>query len=296
MSGVRRAERPPWLRVRVPSGTGFDRVTEAIGRHGLRTVCRDARCPNVGECWGAGTATVIVLGPSCTRACGFCAVSHASPAPPDPGEPSRVAAAAAELRWSSLVVTSVTRDDLPDGGAGHFARIVEALRRLPSPPQIELLVPDFGGSPDALRTVVDARPDVLAHNVETVPRLYPLVRSQADYARSLALLARARAMAPGLALKSGLMAGFGETREELFAVLEDLFAAGCRSVTLGQYLAPGPGHVPVKEYLPPAAFRELADAARRIGFAQVVSGPLVRSSYRPKAPPAGGESACSPGT
>ena len=296
MSGARPAERPPWLRVRAPSGSGFDRVTDAIGRHGLRTVCRDAHCPNVGECWGAGTATVIVLGPSCTRACAFCAVSHASPAPPDPGEPSRVAAAAAELRWSSLVVTSVTRDDLPDGGAGHFARIVEALRGLQSPPQIELLVPDFGGCREALRAVVDARPDVLAHNVETVPRLYPVVRPQAIYGRSLELLARAHEMAPDLTLKSGLMAGFGETREEVVAVLEDLFAAGCRSVTLGQYLPPGPGHVPVKEYLAPGAFADLADAARRIGFTQVVSGPLVRSSYRPKAPPGGKPSACSPGT
>ncbi len=285
MSGGRPAERPPWLRVRAPAGSGFDHVNEAIGRHGLRTVCREARCPNVGECWGAGTATVIVLGPACTRGCAFCAVSHAAPAPPDPAEPARVAAAAAELGWRSLVVTSVTRDDLPDGGAGHFARIVEALRALPSPPEIELLVPDFLGSRDALATVVAARPDVLAHNVETVPRLYPLVRPQAVYARSLELLARAHAMTPGLALKSGLMAGFGETREEIGAVLDDLFAAGCRSVTLGQYLPPGPGHPPVKEYLSPEAFAALGDAARRIGFTQVSSGPLVRSSYRRKPPP-----------
>ena len=284
MSGTRRAERPPWLRVRLPSGRGFDRVAEAIARHGLRTVCRDARCPNVGDCWSAGTATVIVLGPSCTRACAFCAVSHAAPVPPDPGEPSRVAAAAAELEWRSLVVTSVTRDDLPDGGAGHFARVVEALRRLSRPPEIELLVPDFGGSRDALRTVVDAGPDVLAHNVETVRRLYPVVRPQAIYDRSLELLTRAREMAPELTLKSGLMVGFGETREEAIAVLEDLHAAGCRSVTMGQYLPPGPGHVPVAEYLTPQAFAELAGAARRIGFTEVVSGPLVRSSYRRQAP------------
>ncbi len=296
MSGARPAERPPWLRVRVPAGTGFDRLTEAIGRHGLRTVCRDARCPNVGECWAAGTATVIVLGPSCTRACAFCAVSRATPVAPDPGEPARVAAAAAELGWRALVVTSVTRDDLPDGGAGHFARIVEALRALPKPPEIELLVPDFRGNRDALATVAAARPDVLAHNVETVPRLYPVVRPQAVYARSLALLARAHAMAPDLVLKSGLMAGFGESREEIGAVFEDLFAAGCRSVTLGQYLPPGPGHPPVKEYLSPEAFAELGDAARRIGFAQVSSGPLVRSSYRRRAAPGGGERACSPGT
>lgn len=284
MSAVPPVERPPWLKVRAPSGSGVDRVTESLRRHGLRTVCREARCPNVGECWGAGTATVLVLGPSCTRACAFCGVSHGPPDPPDPGEPSRVAAAAAELGWTSLVVTSVTRDDLPDGGAGQFARVVEALRDLSSPPEIELLVPDFGGSREALRTVVDARPDVLAHNVETVPRLYPRVRPQAFYNRSLELLAWAREMAPDLLLKSGLMAGFGETREETVGVLEDLFEAGCRSVTLGQYLPPGPAHIPAAEYLTPSAFGELADAARRIGFTQVVCGPLVRSSYRPTAP------------
>ncbi|MGE5189553.1 MAG: lipoyl synthase [Gemmatimonadota bacterium] len=283
MSAVRPPGRPPWLKVRPPAGPAAERVADSLRRRGLRTVCREARCPNLGECWSAGTATVLVLGPSCTRACAFCAVSHGLPAPPDPGEPSRVAAAAAELGWKTLVVTSVTRDDLPDGGAGHFARIVQALRGLPRPPEIELLVPDFGGSPDALRTVVDARPDVLAHNVETVPRLYPRVRPGAVYARSLELLSRARDMAPDLALKSGLMAGFGETRDELARVLEDLSAVGCRSVTLGQYLPPGPGHVPVAEYLAPEAFAELGETARRLGFARVVSGPLVRSSYRPAA-------------
>ncbi len=283
MSAERPAERPPWLRVRAPSGSGADRVTESLRRHGLRTVCREARCPNVGECWGAGTATVLVLGPSCTRACAFCGVSHGPPVPPDPGEPSRVAGAAADLGWSSLVVTSVTRDDLPDGGAGHFARVVEALRRLSRPPEIELLVPDFGGSREALAEVVGARPDILAHNIETVPRLYPRVRPQAVYARSLELLARAREMAPDLMLKSGLMAGLGETREEVAGVLEDLFAAGCRSVTLGQYLPPGRGHIPVVEYLAPEAFAEIGEAARSIGFTNVVTGPLVRSSYRPKA-------------
>ncbi len=282
MSAVRPAERPPWLKVRAPSGSGPDRVTEALRRHGLRTVCREARCPNVGECWESGTATVLVLGPSCTRACAFCSVSHGPPVPADPGEPSRVAAAAAELGWRSLVVTSVTRDDLPDGGASHFVRVVEALRTLSRPPEIELLVPDFGGSGEAIRKVVDARPDILAHNIETVPRLYPRVRPRADYARSLGLLARAREAAPDLTLKSGLMAGFGESRDEVAGVLRDLFDAGCRSVTLGQYLPPGRSHPPVAEYLAPEAFAELGEAARRIGFTQVVSGPLVRSSYRPK--------------
>jgi lipoic acid synthetase len=235
-------------------------VTETLEKHGLVTVCREARCPNVGECWGEGTATVLILGGVCTRGCAFCNVSTGRPSPPDLSEPARVAAAALDLRWRHVVVTSVTRDDLADGGAGQFARVVETLRALPSPPSVELLVPDFGGDRDALEKVILARPDILAHNVETVPRLYP-----------------------GLVLKSGLMVGFGETREEVVGVMEDLFAAGCRSVTVGQYLAPSRHHPAVREYLSPEMFGELAAAARRIGFPRVSSGPLVRSSYRAKA-------------
>jgi lipoic acid synthetase len=273
-------ERPPWLSVRAPVGEGVSRVTETLRKHGLVTVCREARCPNVGECWGEGTATVLILGDVCSRGCAFCNVTSGQPASPDLSEPSRVAAAAAELRWRHVVVTSVTRDDLADGGAAQFARVVEALRALPSPPAVELLVPDFAGDRDALATVTRSCPDVLAHNVETVPRLYPEVRPGASYERSLALLSLASGIAPGLPLKSGLMVGFGETREEVVAVLEDLFAAGCRSVTIGQYLSPSRNHPRVKEYLPVEAFRELEDAARGIGFPRVASGPLVRSSYR----------------
>lgn len=283
MSGMQQSLRPPWLTVRAPVGEGVAHVTETLEKHGLVTVCREARCPNVGECWGEGTATVLILGGVCTRGCAFCNVSTGRPSPPDLSEPARVAAAALDLRWRHVVVTSVTRDDLADGGAGQFARVVETLRALPSPPSVELLVPDFGGDRDALEKVILARPDILAHNVETVPRLYPEVRPLASYERSLSLLYQARGMAPGLVLKSGLMVGFGETREEVVGVMEDLFAAGCRSVTVGQYLAPSRHHPAVREYLSPEMFGELAAAARRIGFPRVSSGPLVRSSYRAKA-------------
>lgn len=280
MNGTGPSGRPPWLTVRAPSGEEASRVTETLARHGLVTVCRKARCPNVGECWGEGTATVLLLGDICSRGCAFCSVTRGKPAPPDLSEPARVAAASADLRWRHVVVTSVTRDDLADGGAAQFARVVKALRALPSPPSVELLVPDFAGDRDALATVVRSCPDVLAHNVETVPRLYPEVRPRASYERSLALLNQAFGMAPGIPLKSGLMVGFGETRDEVVDVLNDLFATGCRSVTIGQYLSPSRNHLPVKEYLPVEEFGELADIARRIGFPRVATGPLVRSSYR----------------
>ena len=275
-----RTGRPAWLTVRAPSGERVEAVSGVLSRHGLRTVCREARCPNLGECWGAGTATVILLGGVCTRGCAFCSVVAGTPAPPDPSEPERVAGAAAELGWRHVVVTSVTRDDLPDGGAGHFARTVAALRRGAPRASVELLVPDFGGSAEALRAVVDSAPDILAHNVETVPRLYPAVRRGAEYGRSLALLRRAAALAPSLPLKSGILVGFGEREEEVVAVFRDLFGAGCRFLTVGQYLPPSRGHLPAAEYLPPGRFESLGNAARAIGFAGVLSGPLVRSSYR----------------
>ncbi|MGZ8459301.1 MAG: lipoyl synthase, partial [Candidatus Deferrimicrobiaceae bacterium] len=258
MSGAPPGKRPRWLTVRAPSGGSVSRVTETLARHGLRTVCREARCPNIGECWGEGTATVLILGDICTRGCAFCSVEPGRPAPPDHCEPARVAAAAAELGWRHIVVTSVTRDDLSDGGAGQFARVVGELRKSPSPPAVELLVPDFAGDRDALAAVVAASPDILAHNVETVPRLYPEVRPGASYERSLALLSRAHAIDPGLPLKSGLMVGFGETRKEVVGVMEDLFAAGCRSVTVGQYLPPSRRHRQAEEYLSPETFQELA--------------------------------------
>jgi lipoic acid synthetase len=256
-----------------------EEVSGTLARHGLRTVCREARCPNVGECWGAGTATVILLGDVCTRGCAFCGVTAGAPAPPDPSEPDRVAKAAAELSWRHVVVTSVTRDDLPDGGAAHFASVVRALRREAPGAAVELLVPDFAGNAAALRRVVDAAPDILAHNVETVPRLYPSVRKGAAYDRSLDLFRRAAAMRPSLPLKSGIMVGFGETEGEVAAVFRDLFAAGCRSITVGQYLPPSRDHLPPSEYVSPDRFGLFAETARGIGFDRVLSGPLVRSSY-----------------
>jgi len=222
---------------------------------------------------------VILLGDVCTRGCAFCSVTAGTPAPPDPSEPERVADAAADLSWRHLVVTSVTRDDLPDGGAAHFAAVVRALRREAPEITVELLVPDFAGNADALRCVVDAAPDILAHNVETVPRLYPVVRVGAEYDRSLDLLRRAATIRPSLLLKSGIMVGFGETEREVVAVFRDLFAAGCRSITVGQYLPPSRDHLPVMEYVTPRQFEILADTARAIGFDRVLSGPLVRSSY-----------------
>lgn len=278
------AERPPWLKVRAPSGGRVARVAEVLAGRGLVTVCREARCPNVGECWREGTATVLIMGDACTRGCAFCSVRPGKPIPPDPSEPARVAAAASELGWRHVVVTSVTRDDLDDGGAGVFAAVVEELRKLSPPPGVELLVPDFAGSREALRKVVGARPDVLAHNIETVPALYGAVRPQAVYARSLELLSRAREMDPRLELKSGIMVGLGETREEVVAVMEDLYRAGCRSVTVGQYLPPSRNHLRVRRYLTPEDFEALGETARAIGFARVASGPLVRSSYKAGGP------------
>ncbi len=274
-----RVPRPAWLTVRAPSGKRVEEVSKTLSALGLRTVCREARCPNVGECWGAGTATVILLGDACTRGCAFCGVTSGVPAPPDPREPERVARAAAKLRWRHVVVTSVTRDDLPDGGASHFAAVVRALRREAPGAAVELLVPDFAGNDDALRCVVDAGPDVLAHNVETVPRLYPVVRKGAEYDRSIGLLRRAAAMRPSLPLKSGIMVGLGETEEEVVEVFRDLHSAGCRSITVGQYLPPSRDHLPVSEYVPPDRFDLLSGAAREIGFDRVLSGPLVRSSF-----------------
>jgi len=273
------AKRPDWLKVRAPSGKRVEEVEGTLSRLGLRTVCREARCPNVGECWGAGAATVILLGGVCTRGCAFCSVTAGLPDPPDPAEPDRVANAASELSWRHVVVTSVTRDDLPDGGADHFAAVVHALRRKAPEATVELLVPDFAGDADALRCVVDAAPDILAHNVETVPRLYPVVRKGADYDRSIGLLRRAAAMRSSLPLKSGIMVGLGETEGEVTAVFRDLFAAGCRSLTVGQYLPPSKDHMRSAEYVTPERFSALAESARGIGFPRVLSGPLVRSSY-----------------
>ena len=276
--------KPAWLRVRLPDPAAFRATAGLLDELDLRTVCDGARCPNRGECFAAGTAAFLILGAACTRTCGFCAVgrSAGAPSPPDGDEPRRVAAAAGRLGLSHVVVTSVTRDDLPDGGAAHFAATVEALRAALREASVELLVPDFRDRPAALGTVLAARPDVLNHNLETVPRLYGEVRPGASYERSLELLraaARSRGAGGPALVKSGLMLGLGETADEVGAVLADCVAAGVDLVTVGQYLCPTAGCLPVVRYVPPGAFAALPPLGERLGL-RVVAGPFVRSSYR----------------
>jgi lipoic acid synthetase len=245
----------------------------------LNTVCESAACPNVGECWNHRTATFMILGNVCTRRCGFCNVQKGAPLPIDEDEPRRVAAACAHLGLRYAVITSVNRDDRPDGGAGHFAAVIRAIRERVCGCRVEVLTPDFQGSQEALRAVMDAAPDVFNHNIETVPRLYKQVRVGARYEQSLELLAAARALRPEIPTKSGLMVGLGETEEEVLAVLGDLRARGVAIVTIGQYLRPTPAHLPVLRYAPPEEFQMYRRAGLELGFTHVESGPLVRSSY-----------------
>jgi lipoic acid synthetase len=245
----------------------------------LHTVCEEARCPNIGECWSHGTATFMLLGDVCTRNCGFCAVRHGKPVPVDEAEPARVAEAVAALGLRHVVVTSVDRDDLPDGGASQFARTARAIKAVEPSCTVEVLIPDFQGDADALQIVLDSPVDVLNHNVETVPRLYRRVRPGARYQRSLALLARAKAARPELRTKTGLMLGLGEESDEVVRVFEDLVAAGCDILTLGQYLQPSSSHLPVVRYVPPEEFEALRAQGLAMGFRYVEAGPLVRSSY-----------------
>lgn len=271
---------PQWLRKRLPAPAKTRPVLDLLEELGLNTVCQQAHCPNVGECFARGTATFMILGKVCTRDCAFCAVEGGTPLPPDPDEPEHVAEAAASLALRHVVVTSVTRDDLPDGGSGHFGATIRAIHAR-TEATVEVLTPDFGGRPADVDRVLDAGPEVFNHNVETVPRLYGAVRPGADYARSLAVLARAAGRArQGIPVtKSGLMLGLGETEAETRGVLRDLRKAGCRVVTLGQYLAPSAGHHPVAEFVTPERFEQLGELARRMGFEAVASGPFVRSSY-----------------
>ena len=244
----------------------------------LHTVCESALCPNLGECFCRGTATFLLLGDVCTRDCRFCAIKTGTPSKPDAAEPARIAATAEKLGIKHVVLTSVARDDLPDGGAAHFSRTMAEIRQAIPGVSVECLVPDFRGSEDALRTLIAGRLDVLNHNVETVPRLYPGVRPMASYGRSLDLLRRA-GRAKGVITKSGIMMGLGEERREVVAVMRDLRSAGCRFLTIGQYLAPSPGHYPVRRYLEPEEFDEYRVVGEEMGFAAVVAGPFVRSSY-----------------
>lgn len=272
--------KPEWLRQRMPSGSGFGRVNTLLRKRGLHTVCEEANCPNRGECFSEQTATFLILGPKCTRDCRFCAVEPGGDGSCDPQEPERVALAAKELGLDYVVVTSVTRDDLPDGGAGQFAATVRSIRRLNPSAQVEVLIPDFLGSKSSLETVLRAGPAVLNHNLETVKRLYPLARPQADYWRSLEILRTCREIAPELPLKSGLMLGLGETEHEIEQAIRDLAESGCSILTMGQYLQPTRHHLPVERYLKPEEFRSLKRTGHAAGIAQIASGPFVRSSYR----------------
>jgi lipoic acid synthetase len=273
------ARKPAWLKVKAPGGANYAEVRRVMRDLRLHTVCEEAHCPNVGECWEHRAATFMILGDLCTRNCAYCAVAHGTPLPLDPGEPRRLAEAAAAMGLEYLVVTSVDRDDLPNGGAEQFARVVSETRAVLPGASIELLIPDFKGSEAALRIVVDARPDVLNHNLETVPRLYRLARPGGRYDRALELLARARAMDPALVTKSGLMVGLGEAWDEVVTAMRDLRASDVNILTIGQYLRPSASHLPVARYYTPDEFAELARIGRELGYRHVESGPLVRSSY-----------------
>jgi len=270
---------PAWLKRPLPPGGKARKVRRLLGELNLATVCEAARCPNRAECFARGTATFMILGRGCTRSCRFCAVRGGTPEPPRGDEPQAVAGAAASMRLRHVVVTSVTRDDLPDGGARHFAKTIRAIRRRLPRATVEVLTPDFLGQPAAIDAVLAAGPDVFAHNIETVPRLYPAIRAQADYARSLRLLGRAAEAAPGL-VKSGMMVGLGETDSEVLCLMRHLRAAGCQMLTIGQYLAPTPKHLPVERFVPPERFSAFQAAGAAMGFQVVLAGPFVRSSYR----------------
>ena len=271
--------KPSWLKVRAPGSENFLRLKALMADLRLNTVCEDAHCPNIGECWHHGTATFMILGNVCTRACAYCAVEHGKPEPADTDEPSRVANAIVSMALKHAVITSVDRDDLPDGGAAIFAETIRQTRAQRPECRIEVLIPDFQGKEDALHTVLDARPDVLNHNIETVPRLYRMARSGGKYPRSLELLDRARHYAPRIATKTGLMVGLGEEHDEVLQVLADLREVGVSILTIGQYLRPSPAHAPMSRYYHPDEFAELKRAGMALGFTHVESGPLVRSSY-----------------
>ena len=269
--------KPPWIRVKIGQNDLFQATKARLRAHGLHTVCEEAFCPNLGHCWSRGRATFLILGDRCTRGCRFCNVDKRPVLPPDPGEPRRAADAVRDAGLKEVVVTSVTRDDLPDGGAAFWAQTVDALHAAVPGLLVEVLVPDFGGDAAAIDAVIQTRPEVFGHNLETVPRLYPEARPQADYARSLAVLRQAADA--GLIVKTSLMLGLGETFEEIEQVLRDARMAGCRIFYAGQYLQPSPRHLPVTRYVDPAEFAKIRDAAYALGFDFVASEPLVRSSY-----------------
>ncbi len=278
-SSVRLAK-PKWLKRRLPSGPGYEKIRQLVRKSGLYTVCQEARCPNQFECFGKGAATFMLMGENCTRNCRFCAVTHSEPEPLDAEEPTRIAQAVADMGLNYAVLTSVTRDDLADGGAGHFALTVEAIRKLCPQTLVELLIPDLQGNKTALESLLRHKPSVLNHNVETVASLYPTVRPQAIYERSLKLLARVKVLDSSIVTKSGLMLGLGESREELKKTMADIKNTGCDLLTLGQYLQPTAAHLPVSRYVPPEEFEIIREIALELGFAGVAAGPHVRSSYQ----------------
>lgn len=272
--------KPDWLRVKAPQWERVGAVKDILADLALNTVCEEASCPNIGECFQNGTATFLIMGPACTRACPYCDIAFdKSDRALDPTEPDRLAEAVARMRLSHVVITAVNRDDLADGGASQFVACIEGVRRSSPGTTIEVLIPDLCGNWEALRTIVDAAPEVLNHNIETVPRLYRKVRPQADYHQSLDLLQRVHDLAPRIYTKSGLMAGLGETSEEIVAVMGDLRSVHCDILTLGQYLQPSPKHLPVQRFVTPAEFDTWRIQGEDLGFLQVVASPLTRSSY-----------------
>jgi lipoic acid synthetase len=275
-----RLRKPDWLRVPANLGRTNDAVKAMLRELNLHTVCEAAHCPNCGECFGRQVATFMILGDRCTRNCRFCCVGKGEPQPPDPLEPERLAEACDRLGLRHVVITSVTRDDLADGGAGQFVSVIQHIRRLAQAPVIEVLIPDLAGNWAALDQICAARPEIINHNIETIERLYPAIRPEADYHRSLALLDRVRRREQSAVTKSGLMVGLGEQEAEVITTLKDLRAAGCAMVTIGQYLAPSREHAPIVAYIEPAQFDRYSRIAADLGFASVASGPLVRSSYQ----------------
>lgn len=278
-TGNIQVRKPKWLKRKLPSGPEYERMRKLIRNNSLTTVCQEAQCPNQFECFSKGTATFMILGERCTRNCGFCAVSHKPLGPPDPEEPVRVAEAVTSLSLKYAVITSVTRDDLPDGGASHFVQTVKEVHRQSPGTRIELLIPDLQGNWDALVQILNAGPDVLNHNLETVPRLYSRVRPEAIYERSLELLNQSKKISPKTPTKSGVMLGLGETVDELRATMVDLLKNGCDILTLGQYLQPSRSHLPVERFVSPKEFESLKKEAMELGFKGVASSPTVRSSF-----------------
>ena len=276
---LHQAHKPSWIKVRLPSNPVFFSTKALISDLRLHTVCESAQCPNRWECWSQGTATFMIAGDRCTRACGFCAVTTAKPFALEDDEPQRVAEAVMRMKLKHVVITAVARDDLKDGGANHFARVIAAVQKMDPSIIIEVLVPDFHADDSCIRTVLDARPDIYNHNMETVERLTPVVRSRAKYRTSLQVLWRAKELSPKTVTKSGIMLGLGEKEPEIFQTMDDLREAGCQVLTMGQYLRPTPNHLPVVEFVTPQQFDFYGEIARKKGFEHVASGPLVRSSY-----------------